>query len=253
MVLFRHSYYTLSRIIIVTPEQRSPRPHTHISTQRPTYSANPSRLAVLHASTRFSAVAMYNIKFPYICLAKIPHRRPARPTQDVTRPERALSTFVDHISIRSHYLLTLTIFKMDLGLEKVHVPVTGACTLRPEANFLICSYTGASGGIGLATIFLSESHPFSLLWHLCVGVGACVTAHYNTKAAPLAPLMDEFGAERVRAAQADLTREDDVEWLFADAAASPFGPVQVRSTLPPGPLPAPADQMPARGETGRWW
>ena len=80
-----------------------------------------------------------------------------------------------------------------------------------------------------------------------------MTAHYNTKAAPLAPLMDEFGAERVRAAQADLTREDDVEWLFADAAASPFGPVQVLSTLPPGPLPAPADQMPARGETGRWW
>ena len=56
-----------------------------------------------------------------------------------------------------------------------------------------------------------------------------MTAHYNTKAAPLAPLLAEFGDAHVRAAQADLTREDDVERLFADAAASPFGPVQVRN------------------------
>ncbi|CDO69974.1 hypothetical protein BN946_scf184836.g48 [Trametes cinnabarina] len=89
---------------------------------------------------------------------------------------------------------------MDFGLQNVHVLITGA-----------------SGGIGLATVqkFLQ--------------VGARVTAHYNTKLAPLDPLLGEFGRARIRALQADLTREADVARLFTSAAEGPeaFGPVQV--------------------------
>ncbi|EJF55903.1 NAD(P)-binding protein [Dichomitus squalens] len=87
---------------------------------------------------------------------------------------------------------------MDLGLQNVHVLLTGA-----------------SGGIGLATA------------RLFLKLGARVTAHYNTKSAPLDPLVQQFGPERVRALQADLTVETDVERLFAASSASPFGPVQV--------------------------
>ncbi|KAI0350917.1 NAD-P-binding protein [Trametes cingulata] len=89
---------------------------------------------------------------------------------------------------------------MDFGLRDVHVLITGA-----------------SGGIGLATArsFLQ--------------VGARVTAHYNTKSAPLEPLLTEFGSSRLRALQADLTREADVQRLFASAAdpLNGFGTVQV--------------------------
>ncbi|KAI0668997.1 NAD-P-binding protein [Trametes maxima] len=89
---------------------------------------------------------------------------------------------------------------MDFGLSGVHVLVTGA-----------------SGGIGLATVrsFLQ--------------VGARVTAHYNTKAAPLEPLIAEHGPARIRALQANLAREEDVRRIFASAAdlQSGFGPVQV--------------------------
>ncbi|KAH9856198.1 NAD-P-binding protein [Lenzites betulinus] len=86
---------------------------------------------------------------------------------------------------------------MDFGLQDVHVLVTGA-----------------SGGIGLATIrsFLQ--------------VGARVTAHYNTKSAPLEPLFTEHGPFLLRPLQADLSREDDTQRLFARAQAG-FGPVQV--------------------------
>ncbi|KAI0751990.1 NAD(P)-binding protein [Fomes fomentarius] len=91
---------------------------------------------------------------------------------------------------------------MDFGLENVHVLITGA-----------------SGGIGLSTA------------RLFLKVGARVTAHYNTKSTPLDPLVQEFGPERVRALQADLTQEADVQRLFASASASasadPFGSVQV--------------------------
>ncbi|KAI0706014.1 NAD(P)-binding protein [Cerioporus squamosus] len=87
---------------------------------------------------------------------------------------------------------------MDFGLDNIHVLITGA-----------------SGGIGLATTrsFLK--------------VGARVTAHFNTKAAPLDPLVREFGADRIRALQADLTQEEAVNQLFASASADPYGPVQV--------------------------
>ncbi|KAJ3006606.1 hypothetical protein NUW54_g3872 [Trametes sanguinea] len=121
----------------------------------------------------------------------------------------------------------LTVDTMDFGLHNVHVLITGA-----------------SGGIGLATVrkFLRQYCPLPIIlrnqWQLClfhatvaVGheVGARVTAHYNTKAAPLEPLLSEFGAARIRALQADLTREADVERLFVSAAEGPegFGPVQV--------------------------
>ncbi|KAI1795437.1 NAD(P)-binding protein [Ganoderma leucocontextum] len=87
---------------------------------------------------------------------------------------------------------------MDLGLENVHVLVTGA-----------------SGGIGLSTT------------RLFLKIGARVTAHYNTKSAPLEPLVQEFGPDRILALPADLTREDDVRQLFANASTTPFGAVQV--------------------------
>ena len=54
-----------------------------------------------------------------------------------------------------------------------------------------------------------------------------MTAHYNTKSAPLEPLVHEFGPDRIHTLQADLTREEDVGKLFADASAASFGVVQV--------------------------
>ncbi|KAJ7112499.1 hypothetical protein C8R44DRAFT_932274, partial [Mycena epipterygia] len=74
--------------------------------------------------------------------------------------------------------------------------------------------TGASGAIGLETprLFLTQ--------------GAKVTAHYNTNAIPLDTLSAEFGVERVLAAQANLSAEDDVGHMFA-AANEALGPVQV--------------------------
>ncbi|KAK0242040.1 NAD(P)-binding protein [Armillaria nabsnona] len=86
---------------------------------------------------------------------------------------------------------------MDLELKDVHVLVTGA-----------------SGGIGLETAseFLKQ--------------GARVTAHYNTKREPLLGLLSGYGPERVRAIQANLISEKDVENLYHDASAA-YGVVQV--------------------------
>ncbi|GBE86982.1 hypothetical protein BKA93DRAFT_792415 [Sparassis latifolia] len=86
---------------------------------------------------------------------------------------------------------------MDLGLEGVHVLVTGA-----------------SGGIGLETV------------KLFLKLGAIVTAHYNTNATTLPPLVTQFGDKRVRALQAELSDESSVAALFA-AAEAWSGPVQV--------------------------
>ncbi|KAJ7627610.1 NAD(P)-binding protein [Mycena polygramma] len=84
---------------------------------------------------------------------------------------------------------------MDLELENIHVLITGA-----------------SGGIGLETtrLFLKQ--------------GAKVTAHYNTNAASLNALIEEFGAEKIVAAQANLSDEEDVVRLFSNNAQ---GPVQI--------------------------
>ncbi|KZT00370.1 NAD(P)-binding protein [Laetiporus sulphureus 93-53] len=86
---------------------------------------------------------------------------------------------------------------MDLGLNDVHVLVTGA-----------------SGGIGLATceLFLKQ--------------GARVTAHYNTNATSLEPLLAEYGPSRIRTVQADLSDEDDVILMFIKEDEE-FGSVQV--------------------------
>ncbi|KZV98396.1 NAD(P)-binding protein [Exidia glandulosa HHB12029] len=83
---------------------------------------------------------------------------------------------------------------MDLGLEGVHVLVTGA-----------------SGGIGLATC------------KLFLELGARVTAHYNTSRVPLD---DAFGA-KVNAVQANLKSESDVLQMFNNLRSHDFGPISV--------------------------
>lgn len=84
---------------------------------------------------------------------------------------------------------------MDTGLEGAAVVVTGA-----------------SGGIGAACAraFAAE--------------GARVLVHYNRGEDRAKALADELGGAPV--AQADLTREDDVERLFAQARAA-LGPIEV--------------------------
>ncbi|GJE92999.1 SDR family oxidoreductase [Phanerochaete sordida] len=86
---------------------------------------------------------------------------------------------------------------MDLGLNGVHVLVTGA-----------------SGGIGLATarLFLKQ--------------GAKVSCHYRSNPSTLGALSAEFSAANVQSVQADLTQESEVQRMF-DAASGAFGPVQV--------------------------
>ncbi|KIJ64282.1 hypothetical protein HYDPIDRAFT_112267 [Hydnomerulius pinastri MD-312] len=82
---------------------------------------------------------------------------------------------------------------MDLGLEGVHVLVTGA-----------------SGGIGLETAKLYSS------------LGARVTAHYNTQRSPLDNLSNTYRS--LQAVQADLSDETSVRNMFMALA---HGPVQV--------------------------
>ncbi|TFK67998.1 NAD-P-binding protein [Pluteus cervinus] len=82
---------------------------------------------------------------------------------------------------------------MDLNLTNVHVLVTGA-----------------SGGIGLETAKLFLKH------------GARLTAHYNTNAVSLQPLLQEYGSERITLVQADLKSEEHIPRLFSDTH-----PVQV--------------------------
>ena len=54
-----------------------------------------------------------------------------------------------------------------------------------------------------------------------------MTAHYNTTSSTLGPLLAEYGASRVQATQANLSKEEDALRMFDSLKASSFGPVQV--------------------------
>ncbi|KAL4065631.1 hypothetical protein V8B97DRAFT_1983104 [Scleroderma yunnanense] len=86
---------------------------------------------------------------------------------------------------------------MDLGLEGVHVLVTGA-----------------SGGIGAETA------------RLFCSLGANVTAHYNSKLGPIEELSKTF-PNNIQPVQGDLTQETVVQDMFTTISQSKFGPVQV--------------------------
>ncbi|EPQ55731.1 NAD P-binding protein [Gloeophyllum trabeum ATCC 11539] len=109
---------------------------------------------------------------------------------------------------------------MDLGLQGVHVLVTGA-----------------SGGIGLETtrVYLS--------------LGATVTAHFNTQDATLKPLLAEH-PKTLQALQANLASEPQVIKLIQVASSTDFGPVQVL-VVNHGIWPA-ADEPVAEMSLERW-
>ena len=54
-----------------------------------------------------------------------------------------------------------------------------------------------------------------------------MTAHYNTTSSTLKPLLEEYGASRVQAIQANLSKEEDTLRMFASLTDNPLGPVQV--------------------------
>ncbi|KAG1845487.1 NAD-P-binding protein [Suillus subalutaceus] len=85
---------------------------------------------------------------------------------------------------------------MDLGLQGVHVIVTGA-----------------SGAIGLETV------------KLFCALGANVTAHYNSKFGPIQELL--ASNTNLQHVQANLSQEEDVVGMFESLAVMPHGPVQV--------------------------
>ncbi|KAG2144145.1 NAD-P-binding protein [Suillus bovinus] len=85
---------------------------------------------------------------------------------------------------------------MDLGLQGVHVFVTGA-----------------SGGIGLETV------------KLFCALGANVTAHYNSQFGPIQEL--QASNPNLQHVQANLSREEAVIAMFESLSAMPHGPVQV--------------------------
>ncbi|KAF7350470.1 hypothetical protein MVEN_01352500 [Mycena venus] len=103
---------------------------------------------------------------------------------------------------------------MDLELQNVHVLITGFYRSFLAYSNVDQSIPGASGGIGLETtrLFLKQ--------------GAKITAHYNTNATSLDDLIAEFGSDKILAAQANLSSEDDVVRLFFKANGA-LGPVQV--------------------------
>lgn len=56
--------------------------------------------------------------------------------------------------------------------------------------------------------------------------GARVSAHYRSNAGTLEPLQTEYGQAQIQSVRGDLTKEDDVTTMFADASKT-FGPVQI--------------------------
>lgn len=85
---------------------------------------------------------------------------------------------------------------MDIGLQGVHVIVTGA-----------------SGGIGLKTV------------KLFCALGANVTAHYNSQFGPIKELL--ASNPNLQYVQANLSQEEAVVAMFESLSAMPYGPVQV--------------------------
>ncbi|KAG1762838.1 NAD-P-binding protein [Suillus occidentalis] len=85
---------------------------------------------------------------------------------------------------------------MDIGLQGVHVIVTGA-----------------SGGIGLETV------------KLFLALGANVTAHYNSQFGPIKELL--ASNPNLQHVQANLSQEEAVVAMFESLSAMPHGPVQV--------------------------
>ena len=79
-----------------------------------------------------------------------------------------------------------------------------------DMNGKIVLIAGASGGIGVevARKLLTR--------------GARVALHYRSKTAPLEPLLQEFGADRVVLVQADVTIAEQVDRMVADVLAK-FG------------------------------
>lgn len=125
----------------------------------------------------------------------------------------------------------LTPTGLNLGLEGIHVLVTGMCFSPKDhrCQELTVFPLGASGGIGLETAeqFLGKSRqrrhtPIQPLTKAALEQGAIVTAHYNTNFEPLS----HFADSRSQVLQADLSKEDDVVQLF-DKATYTFGPVQI--------------------------
>ncbi|KAJ7211013.1 NAD(P)-binding protein, partial [Mycena rebaudengoi] len=108
---------------------------------------------------------------------------------------------------------------MDLGLQDIHVLVTGT-----------------SGGIGLEVVrvFLKQ--------------GAKVTAHYNSNASSLDALVTEHGPQRIQKAQGDLAVEEDVARLFSGSTL--LGAVQV-AVINHGVWPT-ADEPVAEMSLERW-
>lgn len=114
--------------------------------------------------------------------------------QSVLHP---FSVFTIKRFLSLHSFVCAASMALDLGLNNVHVLITGA-----------------SGGIGLETT------------RLYLSLGARVTAHYNRNAKPFDDLCAQH-EKTLQCIQANLTNKDDVTRLFDQASDNTRVPVQV--------------------------